>query len=316
MKKTLEGKVAIVTGAGRGIGKGEAMLLAREGAKVVVNDMGGGFDGAGQAAGPADEVVAEIKAAGGEAVANYESVTDYNGAKKIIDCAIDTFGQLNILVNNAGILRDRMIFNMAEEEFDAVMDVHVKGTFNCSRHACSYWREQHKAGNLLNGRIISTASDAGLLFNPGQVNYGGAKAAIASMTIIMGKEMARYGVTCNSIAPMARTRLTTDATPATAPLMGNVEEIKNKAGWDVLDPDNIAPLIACLASDAAKDINGQVFRVGGGLVWLMESWRSADKIKKDGKWEPSEMAPKLVEMVQKAKPPEEMTALFGELGLL
>jgi len=182
----LEGKVAIVTGSGRGIGREEALLMAKHGAKVVVNDLGAHFDGTGQAnATPAQEVVAEIKKAGGEAVANGDSVSDFKAAKRIVECAVDTFGKLNIVVNNAGILRDRMIFNMSEQDWDAVIGVHLKGTFNMSRHACEYWREEHKKGNVLNGRIINTSSDSGLLGNLGQANYGAAKAAVALMAITM-----------------------------------------------------------------------------------------------------------------------------------
>src|SRR5262244_479294 len=215
----LDGKVAVVTGAGRGIGREEALLLAKHGAKVVVNDLGGHFDGTGSDTRPAQQVVDEIKAAGGDAVANYENVADFKGAKRIVQCAMDTFGKLNILVNNAGILRDRMIFNMAEDEWDAVIAVHMKGTFNCTRHACEYWREQHKLGNILNGRVINTSSDSGLLGNAGQPNYGPAKAALATMAIVVDAEMQKYGVTANAIAPLARTRLTVDATPQTAGVM-------------------------------------------------------------------------------------------------
>ena len=221
MARLLEGKVAVITGSGRGIGREEALLMAKHGAKIVVNDLGAHFDGSGQAtSSPAQEVVTEIKKMGGDAVANGESVSDFKGAKRIIECAVDTFGKLNIVVNNAGILRDRMIFNMAEEDWDAVIAVHLKGSFNMARHACEYWREEHKKGNLLNGRIINTASDAGLLGNLGQGNYGSAKAALAAMAIIIDKEMAKYGVTANAIAPIARTRLTVDATPSTAAIMG------------------------------------------------------------------------------------------------
>src|ERR1700687_365458 len=215
----LEGKVAVVTGAGRGIGREEALLLAKQGAKVVVNDLGGHFDGTGQSRSPAEDVVKEIRSAGGEAVANFESVSDFKSAKRIIECAIDNFGKVNIVVNNAGILRDRMIFNMSEEDFDAVIGVHLKGTFNVARHACNYWREQHKGGNQLNGRLINTSSDSGLLGNAGQSNYGTAKASVASMAVIIDREMQRYGVTANAIAPVARTRLTIDATPQTAATM-------------------------------------------------------------------------------------------------
>ena len=284
----LEGKVAIVTGSGRGIGREEALLMAKEGAAVVVNDLGAHFDGTGQkTTSPAQEVVDEIKKAGGRAVANGESVSDFKGAKRIIECAVDNFGKLNILVNNAGILRDRMVFNMAEEDWDAVMAVHLKGTFNMSRHACEYWREQHKVGNVLNGRIINTSSDAGLLGNVGQLNYGAAKAAVATMAIIIGLEMKKYGVTANVIAPIARTRLTVDATPSTAALMGAPA---GEGEFDVFNPRNVAPLVCWLASDEAADVNGEVFRVGGSTVWPMRGWHSASRIQEKGKvWDPARL---------------------------
>src|SRR6266403_1455355 len=196
----LDGKVVVITGAGRGIGREEALLMGKLGAKVVVNDLGGNFDGSGASTGPAQEVVDEIKKNGGQAVANGDSVSDFKGAQHILECAIDTFGKLTGVVNNAGILRDRMIFNMSEDDWDSVIAVHLKGTFNCTRHACVYWREQHKAGNVLNGRIINTASDSGLLGNPSQSNYGAAKAAIAAFSIIIDREMAKYGVSVNCIA--------------------------------------------------------------------------------------------------------------------
>ncbi len=292
----LNGKVAVITGAGRGIGREEALLLAKQGAKVVVNDLGGHFDGTGQSRSPAEDVVKEIRAAGGEAVANYESVTDFKSAKRIIECAIDNFGKLNVVVNNAGILRDRMIFNMSEEDWDAVVAVHLKGTFNLARHATSYWREQHKAGNVLNGRLINTSSDSGLLGNAGQGNYGAAKAAVAAMAVIIDREMVRYGVTANAIAPVARTRLTVDATPQTAAGMGTV-----KAGeWDPFTPAHVAPLIAWLSSDDAKDVHGEVFRVGLGTVWLMQGWHSVAKVSKKGSmWDPAELGAKLKEELGK-----------------
>lgn len=310
----LEGKVAIVTGAGRGLGRGEALELARQGAKVVVNDLGGGFDGSGEAKGPADEVVDEIKKMGGEAVANYESVTDYQAAEKIINCAVENFGQLNILVNNAGILRDRMFFNMAEEEWDAVLAVHLKGTFNCSRHACAYWRGQHKAGNVLGGRIISTSSDAGLLGNVGQANYGAAKAAIAAFMVILSREMQRYDVTCNTIVPVARTRLTTDATPSMRAFM---EATPPPGEFDMLDPENMAPLVAYLASDLAKDVTGQVFRLVGDKVWLLAGWHSVDmQAKKErARWTPEELDGAVKELVKKAPPPQDVSTPFKEAGL-
>jgi NAD(P)-dependent dehydrogenase (short-subunit alcohol dehydrogenase family) len=295
----LDGKVAIVTGAGRGIGKEEALLMARLGAKIVVNDLGAHFDGTGApTATPAQEVVAEIKKMGGDAVANGDNVADFKAAKNIVDTAIKTFGKLNIVVNNAGILRDRMIFNMDEESWDSVVAVHLKGTFNMSRHACEYWREEHKKGNALNGRIINTASDAGLIGNVGQSNYGACKAAVAAMAIIVGQEMKKYGVTANAIAPVARTRLTVDATPSTAALMGgDVPE----GQFDMFNPANIAPLVAWLASDDAAGCNGQVFRVGGRSVWPMRGWHSATRIKneKEAAWDASALGARIKEELAK-----------------
>jgi NAD(P)-dependent dehydrogenase (short-subunit alcohol dehydrogenase family) len=308
----LAGKVAVVTGAGRGIGREHALLMAKLGAKVVVNDLGAHFDGTGAAtATPAQEVVAEIKKNGGDAIANGDNVADFKAAKNIVDTAIKTFGKLNIVVNNAGILRDRMIFNMDEESWDAVVAVHLKGTFAMSRHACEYWREEHKKGNVLNGRIINTASDAGLLGNVGQTNYGACKAAVATMAIIIGQEMKKYGVTANAIAPVARTRLTVDATPSTAGLMGG----EVKAGeFDVWGPQNISPLVAWLASDDAAGCNGQVFRVGGRTVWPMKGWHSAAKVQnaKQEIWDAAELGKvlkaKLAEGITK---PETMGDIFG-----
>jgi NAD(P)-dependent dehydrogenase (short-subunit alcohol dehydrogenase family) len=305
----LDGKVAVITGAGRGIGREEALLMAKHGCKVVVNDLGGHFDGTGQSRSPAEEVVKEIRATGGQAVANFESVTDFKAAKRIIDCAIDNFGKLNIVVNNAGILRDRMIFNMNDEDFDAVVAVHLKGTFNVSRHATAYWREQHKGGNQLNGRLINTSSDSGLLGNAGQSNYGAAKAAVAAMAVIVDREMSRYGVTANAIAPVARTRLTVDATPQTAAGMPQA-----KAGeWDPFTPAHVAPLVAWLASDDAKDVHGEVFRVGLGNVWLMQGWHSVGRVTKRGSmWEPAELGAKLKEELAKgASKKESMGEVMG-----
>jgi NAD(P)-dependent dehydrogenase (short-subunit alcohol dehydrogenase family) len=305
----LDGKVAVITGAGRGIGREEALMLAKHGCKVVVNDLGGHFDGTGQSRSPAEDVVKEIRSAGGEAVANFESVTDFKSAKRIVDCAIDNFGKLSIVVNNAGILRDRMIFNMSEEDWDAVVAVHLKGSFNLARHASAYWREQHKAGNQLNGRLINTSSDSGILGNAGQSNYGSAKAAVAAMAIIVDREMNRYGVTANAIAPVARTRLTIDATPQTAASMGTV-----KAGeWDPFGPANVAPLVAWLGSDDAKDIHGEVFRVGMGNVWLMKGWHSVGRVSKKGSlWDPAELGAKLKEELGKgATAKENMGAVMA-----
>ena len=241
-------------------------------------------------------------------MANGESVVDFKGAKRIVQCAIDTFGKLNIVVNNAGILRDRMIFNMAEEDWDAVIAVHLKGSFNMARHACEYWREEHKKGSVLNGRIINTASDAGLLGNVGQGNYGSAKAALAAMAIIIDKEMAKYGVTANAIAPIARTRLTVDATPSTASIMGR--EVK-EGEFDAFGPQHISPLVAWLASDDAKDVHGEVFRVGAGTVWLMQGWHAVGKVSKHAVWDAAELGGALkTELGKGATAKEDMTSLL------
>jgi NAD(P)-dependent dehydrogenase (short-subunit alcohol dehydrogenase family) len=293
----LDGKVAVVTGAGRGIGREESLLLARQGAKVVVNDLGGHFDGTGQSRSPAEDVIKEIRGFGGEAVANFESVADFKAAKRIVECALDNFGKLNIVVNNAGILRDRMIFNMSDEDFDAVLNVHLKGTFNMARHATAYWREQHKNGNMLNGRLINTSSDSGLLGNAGQANYGTAKAAVAAFAIIVDREMSRYGCTANAIAPVARTRLTIDATPQTAATMPAV-----KAGeFDRFSPAHVAPLVAWLGSDDAKDVHGEVFRVGMGRVWLIRGWHSEGLVAAAPGtfWEPAALGARVKEELAK-----------------
>lgn len=314
MAKMLEGKVAIVTGAGRGLGRGEALALAKEGAKVVVNDLGGGFDGTGAAHGPAEDVCKEIRAFGGEAVPNFESVADFAGAKRIIEAAVSNFGALNILVNNAGILRDKMIFNMGEDDWDAVINVHLKGTFNCTRHACAYWREEHKAGRSRGGRLIHTVSDAGLLGNPGQTNYGASKAAIAAFSLITSREMARYEVTSNCVAPGGRTRLTTDATPSMKALM---EKVPPAGEFDLMDPENMAPLVVYLASDDAKDISGEVFRLMGDRVWFLRGWHTIEsKGKGKARWAPEEVGPVIKEMVKKVGAKEEIMGPFKEAGLI
>ena len=268
----LDGRVAIVTGAGRGIGREEALLLAKHGAKVVVNDLGGGHDGAGNDTGPAAAVVSEIRAAGGEAVANTESVADWKAAERMVRQAIDTFGALHVVVNNAGILRDRMIFNMDESDVDGVLGVHLKGTFALTRHACVYWREQHKAGKQLHGRIINTSSDSGLLGNAGQTNYGAAKAGIAALTVIAAKEMARYGVTANAVAPSAITRMTVDAMGR-----GSVEQVPQQM-LDASGPAHVAPLVVWLASERAGHVNGEVFRAGNGRVNLFRGWHTVGQV--------------------------------------
>ncbi len=305
--KLLENKVAVITGAGRGLGRAHALYFAEQGARMIVNDVGRKEDDY-----LADLVVDEIVSRGGTAQSNYEDVSGFEGAKRIIDQAVREFGGLDILVNNASILRDRMIFNMTAEEFDAVIAVHLKGTFNCTRHATNYWRAESKAGKPVAGRIINTASDAGLLYNPGQSNYGAAKAGIAAFTLIVAKEVAKYGVTANVVVPVARTRLTTEATPSLAPMMGTKEEFEKKYGYDVLSPKAMAPLVVYLASDDAADITGQVIRVVGGNLWLLHSWRSSEPVKREppGFWEPEEIGPKLRDLIAKAPQREELAGII------
>ncbi|MBY8987536.1 MAG: SDR family NAD(P)-dependent oxidoreductase, partial [Candidatus Lokiarchaeota archaeon] len=259
----LEGKVAIITGAGRGLGREEALLMAKEGCNLVINDLGAGFDGKGAESNVADMVAEECKKIGVKAIGNYDSVTDFNKAKGMIDQAVSEFGKLDIVVNNAGILRDRMLFNMSEEEFDGVIAVHLKGTFNMTRHVAAYFREAGKADPALKnfGRVINTASDAGLTGNRGQTNYGAAKAGIAAFTVNASMELKKYA-TVNCIVPLARTRLTTDATPTMVEIMSKLDG----SGLDVFDPANVAPIVVYLASNKARKINGEVFRVVGDRV--------------------------------------------------
>jgi len=272
-----DGKVAIVTGAGRGIGRAEALLLASEGAAVVVNDLGGSSEGTGSDAGPAQQVVDEIEGARGRAVANDASVASFDGAKALIDQAVETFGSLDVLINNAGILRDKMSFNMDEAEWDAVVNVHMKGHFCTSRHASAYWRAKAKeTGEPARGVIVNTTSESGLYGNAGQVNYAAAKAGIASMTIVMARELERSGVRVNCIAPVARTRLT-------EALAG--EHMKpDETGFDRFAPENVAAVAVWLASDLGVGINGQVVKVMGGVVQLLEGWRPLTEATSDKPW--------------------------------
>ena len=276
----LQGRVAIITGAGRGIGREHALLFASEGAKVVVNDLGGANDGTGVDNTPAQEVVNEIKAMGGEAVANYDNVADWEGAQRMVNMAVETFGDLDILVNNAGILRDRVLVNMTEEEWDAVIHVHLKGHFAPSRWAAAYWREQHKAGATKKRNIVHTSSTSGLFANPGQSNYGAAKTGIATFSQILAKELGRYNVVSNSIAPAARTRLTM-ATPG---LGDRIAEPENKAQFDEWDPANISPLVAYLSSEKCH-FSGETFFVRAGEVTRIKSWERAETVEQNDRWE-------------------------------
>lgn len=257
-----EDRVCIVTGAGRGIGREHALMLAEQGAKVVVNDLGGSMDGTGGSAGPAHDVVAEIEAAGGVAVANGDDISTWAGSEALVNQAIETFGTLDVVINNAGILRDRMLANMTEAEWDAVIQVHLKGTFGPSRHAAAYWREQVKAGHAVQGRIINTSSPSGIYGNVGQTNYGAAKAGIAAFTVIAAKELARYGVTVNAVAPAALTRMTENLG------MGQADDLTKEA----LAPRWIAPIVTWLASVDSQDVTGRVFDVTGQKLSVAEGW--------------------------------------------
>ena len=277
----LDGRVAVITGAGRGIGRAHALLFAQEGAKVVVNDLGGAEDGSGADTGPAEAVVAEIKAMGGEAVASTDSVADFEGAERMIHTAIDTFGDLHVLVNNAGILRDRMLVNMTEAEWDAVIHVHLKGHFAPLHFAAAYWRDQAKAGRPVKAAVVNTSSTSGLFNNPGQANYGAAKTGITSLTIIAQKELERYGVRVNAIAPSAWTRLIATVPGAQAP--------EESGEWSRQDPSNIAPFVAYLCT-ADCPIKGRVFLVRAGDVYLFQPFAIVDEIHKDGPWTVEELS--------------------------
>jgi NAD(P)-dependent dehydrogenase (short-subunit alcohol dehydrogenase family) len=279
---TLAGRVAIITGAGRGIGREHALLFAKEGAKVVVNDLGGNPDGTGADTAPAQQVVDEIKAFGGEAVANYDDVADFEGAKRMVDQAIETFGDLHVLVNNAGILRDRMLPNMSEAEWDAIMRVHLRGHFCPTRHAAAYWRDRSKAGVEVQRAVVNTSSTSGLFGNRGQTNYGAAKTGIATFSIIADAELARYGVRVNAIAPAAATRLTATV-PTSGPREAPPEDV-----WTPMHPGNISPFVAYLSTETCP-IHGRVFFVQGGEVFLFKPFSIVDGISKEGFWTVEEL---------------------------
>jgi NAD(P)-dependent dehydrogenase (short-subunit alcohol dehydrogenase family) len=301
----LEGKVAIVTGAGRGIGREHALALADAGATVVVNDLGGSLSGEGSDLGPAEQVVEEIRSMGGTAAANGENVADFAGAERMVRQAVEEFGRLDILVNNAGILRDRMLVNMSEEEWDAVIAVHLKGHFAPTRHAAAYWRELSKAGETLHARVINTSSPSGVFGNIGQANYGAAKGGIASLTLIAAQELARYGVTVNCLAPSARTRMTEE----TFGELAAPEE-----GFDAFDPANIAPVVVALCADEAQDITGQCFFVYGGSVNVLRPWDAGELFAAEGRWEANELLAQLRERLPEGAAPAGTIAMMAKAG--
>jgi NAD(P)-dependent dehydrogenase (short-subunit alcohol dehydrogenase family) len=301
---SLEGKVAIVTGAGRGIGREHALALARAGAKVVVNDLGATLAGEQEQVSPANEVVAEIETLGGEASANGENVADFEGARRLVEQAVEAFGRLDILVNNAGILRDRMLVNMEEAEWDAVIAVHLKGHFAPTRHAAAYWRDRSKAGEEVRGRVINTSSPSGVFGNVGQTNYGAAKAGIAGFTVIAAQELARYGVTVNCIAPNARTRMTESA----------FGELPPPDGFDALDPAHNSPIVVALCEDAAQGITGQVFHVYGGAVNALRPWDAGELFVSEGGWEPGALLDELLARFPEGAAPAGMVASMQKAG--
>ena len=292
-----EGRVCIVTGAGRGIGREHSLMLAAEGAKVIVNDLGGSRDGTGTDRGPAQDVVDEIIAAGGEAVVNTDDISDWAGAERLIAQAIDTYGRLDVLINNAGILRDRMLTNMSEAEWDAVIKVHLKGTAGPSHFAAAYWRDRSKAGEAVDARIINTTSPSGIYGNIGQTNYGAAKGGIASFTIIAADELGRYGVTVNAIAPAALTRLTADLGIGDAP-----EELK-----EAMSVKWIAPIVVWLASEESRSVTGRVFDVRGDLLAVSESWHQGPKV--TNVLDPSAVGPLVEELMNNARPNADMLGI-------
>jgi NAD(P)-dependent dehydrogenase (short-subunit alcohol dehydrogenase family) len=285
------GRVVVITGAGNGIGRAHALAFAAQGAKVVVNDLGGSRDGTGSSAGPAQVVADEITAAGGEAVANTDDISSWPGAERLIRQAVDTFGGLDVVVNNAGILRDRMIVTMTEQDWDAVIAVHLKGTFAVLHHAAAYWRQRSKEGHANDARVINTTSSSGLFCNPGQGNYGAAKAGIASLTIIAAKELDRYGVTVNAIAPTALTRLTEDV-----PMM------RDAAATTELGAEAISPLVVWLGSAESRPVTGRVFGVWGNAITVLEGWVNGPSVSRDSQWDPAALTAVVPDLVAKAAP--------------
>jgi NAD(P)-dependent dehydrogenase (short-subunit alcohol dehydrogenase family) len=300
MTRICDGRIVIVTGAARGLGRAHALEFARQGAKVVVNDLGVDVDGTGASSEAANEVVGDIEASGGEAVANADDIADWDGAGRLVQTAIDRFGGLDVVVNNAGFVRDRMFANAAEDEWDAVVRVHLKGHFATARHAAAYWRDRSKAGDAVDARIVNTSSGAGLLGSVGQAAYSAAKAGIAALTLVQASELGRYGVTANAIAPSARTRMTEGVFTE---MMARPDD-----GFDAMDPANVSPLVVWLGSAESRDVTGRVFEVEGGMVSVADGWHHGPRRDKGDRWEPAELGPVVRELLEAAPTPE---AVYG-----
>ena len=292
-----DGRIVIVTGAGRGLGRAHALELARQGARVVVNDLGCELDGTGGGTGPAGEVVDEIRAGGGEAVANGDDVADFDGAARIVQTALDAFGGLDAVVNNAGFVRDRMFANVAEDEWDAVVRVHLKGHFAVARHAAAHWRDRAKAGEPVDGRIINTSSGAGILGSVGQAAYSAAKAGIATLTLVQAAELGRYGVTANALCPAARTRMTEGVFTE---MMATPDD---PGAFDAMSPENVSPLVAWLASSRSAHVTGRVFEVEGGKVGIATGWQHGPTEDKGARWEAAELGAVVDRLLAQAPAP-------------
>jgi NAD(P)-dependent dehydrogenase (short-subunit alcohol dehydrogenase family) len=293
-----EGRVVIVTGAGRGLGRAHALEFARQGARVVVNDIGVGLDGSGASAAPAEEVVAAIRALGGEAITNGDDVADWEGGRHLVAAALDAFGTLDVVVNNAGFVRDRMFVSTSEEEWDAVVRVHLKGHFCTARHACAWWRDRAKGGAPVDARIINTSSGAGLQGSVAQGAYSAAKGAIAALTLVQAAELRRYGISANAIAPAARTRMTEE--------VFSTMMAKPASGFDTMDPENVSPLVAWLGSAESRDVTGQTFEVSGGRIAIAEGWHTGPDVDRGARWDARDVGTAVRELLGRATPAQKV----------
>lgn len=293
-----DGRTVIITGAAGGLGRAYALAFAAEGANVVVNDIGTSLGGEGRDTSAADAVVSEIRDAGGKAIANYEDITDWDAAKRIVDAAVDAFGDLHVIVNNAGIVRDRMFVSATLDEWDATIRVHLRGHFCVARHAVDYWRARSKEGHKIDARIINTTSGAGLQGSIAQAAYSTAKGGIASLTLVQAAELGRYGITANALAPSARTRMTEQAF---ADKMATTDD-----EFDVMDPANIAPTVVWLGSEQSADVTGCVFELEGGMIMLEDGWRKGPSVKVDHKWKPAEVGDAVKKLIDERHEPRKV----------